>query len=53
MIVANDVSGDVMGGERNHIHIITASGVESWDDLPKTAVAERLIATLAASLQSA
>ena len=29
-IVANDVSGDVMGGHRNRVHLITADGVEDW-----------------------
>jgi len=42
-IVANDVSGEVMGGARNTIHLVTASGVEDWPDMPKTAVATRLI----------
>lgn len=41
-IVANDVSGDVMGGAANTVHIVTAAGVESWDRLPKDAVAARL-----------
>ncbi|HEX8445698.1 MAG TPA: bifunctional phosphopantothenoylcysteine decarboxylase/phosphopantothenate--cysteine ligase CoaBC [Sphingomonas sp.] len=41
-IIANDVSGDVMGGDRNHIHLISAHGIESWDPMSKTAVAERL-----------
>ena len=34
-IVANDVSGDVMGGAANTVHIVTASGVESWPLLSK------------------
>lgn len=42
-IVANDVSGDVMGGDANSVHIVTAQGVETWDRLPKDAVASRLI----------
>ncbi|MEJ7933065.1 bifunctional phosphopantothenoylcysteine decarboxylase/phosphopantothenate--cysteine ligase CoaBC [Sphingobium sp. AN558] len=46
-IVANDVSGDVMGGETNAIHIVTADGVESWADMPKAAVASRLIEKVA------
>ena len=46
-IVANDVSGDVMGGDRNSVHIVTADGVESWDDLPKAQVATRLAARIA------
>jgi phosphopantothenoylcysteine decarboxylase/phosphopantothenate--cysteine ligase len=49
-IVANDVSGDVMGGDANTIHLITADGVESWETLPKHAVAERLVSRIAAVL---
>ncbi len=41
-IVANDVSGDVMGGDGNAVHIVTAAGVESWARMGKHAVAERL-----------
>lgn len=49
-IVANDVSGDVMGGARNSVHIITAGGVESWEDLPKGEVAKRLVERIADEL---
>ncbi|MCW2410629.1 MULTISPECIES: bifunctional phosphopantothenoylcysteine decarboxylase/phosphopantothenate--cysteine ligase CoaBC [unclassified Sphingobium] len=42
-IVANDVSGDVMGGSRNSVHLVTAQGVEDWPDMPKALVATRLI----------
>ncbi|MCH3755938.1 hypothetical protein LZC13_09975, partial [Campylobacter coli] len=41
-IVANDVSGDVFGGTTNTVHLVTAGGVESWERLPKDAVAARL-----------
>jgi hypothetical protein len=41
-IVANDVSGDVMGGAANTVHVVTADGVESWARMAKDAVAERL-----------
>lgn len=41
-IVANDVSGEVMGGTENSIHLITADGVESWEQMPKREVARRL-----------
>ena len=41
-IVANDVSGDVMGGAANSVHIVTEDGVESWARMAKEAVAERL-----------
>ncbi|MQH38830.1 bifunctional phosphopantothenoylcysteine decarboxylase/phosphopantothenate synthase, partial [Escherichia coli] len=37
-IVANDVSGDVMGGAANTVHIVTAGGIESWERLPKDEV---------------
>ncbi|MFW2852004.1 bifunctional phosphopantothenoylcysteine decarboxylase/phosphopantothenate--cysteine ligase CoaBC [Sphingomonas sp. TX0543] len=49
-IVANDVSGDVMGGDANAIHIVTAAGVESWERLSKLAVAERLAQRIAEAL---
>ncbi|MFL0413576.1 bifunctional phosphopantothenoylcysteine decarboxylase/phosphopantothenate--cysteine ligase CoaBC [uncultured Sphingomonas sp.] len=50
-IVANDVSGDVMGGDANTVHIVSADAVETWDRAPKAAVAERLAAKIAAALQ--
>ena len=50
-IIANDVSGDVMGGHANTIHLIHASGVESWETLPKTAVAARLADRIADALE--
>lgn len=46
-IIANDVSGDVMGGECNTVHIVTALGVESWEKLPKDAVARQLTEKIA------
>ena len=49
-ILANDVSGDVMGGEHNRIHLVTADGVEDWDDMTKTAVARHLIDKIAENL---
>ncbi|WP_062228205.1 bifunctional phosphopantothenoylcysteine decarboxylase/phosphopantothenate--cysteine ligase CoaBC [Aureimonas frigidaquae] len=42
MIVANDVSGDTMGGARNTVHILTQAGVEDWPELDKAEVAARL-----------
>ena len=41
-IVANDVSGDVMGGDGNTVHLVTAAGVEDWPRMDKRAVADRL-----------
>lgn len=51
-IIANDVSGDVMGGEANTIHLVTAAGVESWERLPKAKVAERIAARIGATLSA-
>jgi phosphopantothenoylcysteine decarboxylase/phosphopantothenate--cysteine ligase len=49
-IVANDVSGDVMGGEANAVHIVTSEGVEDLPEMPKNdvamALAERMAVTL-------
>ncbi len=49
-IVANDVSGDVMGGESNLVHLVTESGVESWERLAKADVARRLAERIADAL---
>jgi phosphopantothenoylcysteine decarboxylase/phosphopantothenate--cysteine ligase len=46
-IVANDVSGDVMGGDANAVHIVTAAGVESLVEMPKAAVAVALVERMA------
>jgi phosphopantothenoylcysteine decarboxylase/phosphopantothenate--cysteine ligase len=45
-IVANDVSGDVMGGHRNRVHLVTADGVEDWPEGSKHEVARRLISRI-------
>jgi phosphopantothenoylcysteine decarboxylase/phosphopantothenate--cysteine ligase len=47
-IVANDVSGDVMGGDRNRVHIVSGEGVETLDEMPKSAVAMALAERIAA-----
>jgi len=49
-IVANDVSGDVMGGHRNQVHLITTDGVEDWPEAAKDEVARHLIARVAQEL---
>ena len=49
-IVANDVSGDVMGGHHNQVHLITADGVEDWPEAAKDDVALALIARVAEAL---
>ena len=51
-IVANDVSPKtgIMGGDRNRVHLITADGVDTWPEMDKSAVAERLVAKAAEHL---
>lgn len=49
-IVANDVSGDVMGGANNRVHLVTASGVEDWETMSKDQVAARLADRIADAL---
>ena len=49
-IVANDVSGDVMGGHRNRVHLITADGVEDWPETAKSEVGRRLVAKITEAL---
>ena len=46
-IVANDVSGDVMGGARNRVHLVTSQGVEDWPEAAKEEVARHLIDRIA------
>ena len=46
-IIANDVSGDVMGGDRNRIHIISEAGIEDWPEMTKTEVGARLAQSIA------
>lgn len=49
-IVANNVSGNVMGGSRNRVHLVTAEGVEDWPEASKEEVARKLIARIAETL---
>jgi phosphopantothenoylcysteine decarboxylase/phosphopantothenate--cysteine ligase len=49
-IIANDVSGDVMGGDSNQVHLITAGGVESWERASKAEIAARLADRIADEL---
>lgn len=41
-IVANDISGDVMGGDANQVHLINNQGITTWPTLSKTDVADKL-----------
>jgi phosphopantothenoylcysteine decarboxylase / phosphopantothenate---cysteine ligase len=49
-IVANDVSGDVMGGAENQVLLITKDGAEAWPRMAKEAVARKLAEKIAAEL---
>ncbi len=49
-IVANDVSGDVMGGERNQVHIVTADDIEDLPEMSKEEVAMALVERMAQAL---
>jgi phosphopantothenoylcysteine decarboxylase/phosphopantothenate--cysteine ligase len=42
-IVANDVSGDVMGGDSNSVHIVSEGEVDSLPEMSKEEVAEILV----------
>lgn len=46
-IVANDVSGDVMGGDHNTMILVDANSVEPWPTLSKKAASERLAQKIA------
>ena len=52
-IVANDVSPatGIMGGDKNTVHLITASSAEDWPQLAKSEVAARLAERIAAHLK--
>ncbi|MHA6687831.1 bifunctional phosphopantothenoylcysteine decarboxylase/phosphopantothenate--cysteine ligase CoaBC [Mesorhizobium sp. A556] len=59
-IVANDVShdsgignGGVMGGDRNRVRIVSATGVEEWPEMGKEEVAARLASLIAEKLKTA
>ena len=49
-IIANDVSGDVMGGETNRVHIVTGDGIEDLPEMPKQAVARAIVQRIADEL---
>jgi phosphopantothenoylcysteine decarboxylase/phosphopantothenate--cysteine ligase len=49
-IVANDVSGNVMGGAHNQVRLVTADGAEDWQEATKEAVAAHLVSRIAEAL---
>ena len=54
LILANDVSegSGVFGGDRNAVHLVSASGIESWPEMSKDKVARKLMERLAQMLSS-
>ncbi|WP_084397403.1 bifunctional phosphopantothenoylcysteine decarboxylase/phosphopantothenate--cysteine ligase CoaBC [Henriciella aquimarina] len=50
-IVANDVSGDVMGGDVNEVALVTPDSVEHWPRMDKIAVARQLAERIAEALK--
>lgn len=50
-IVANDVSGDVMGGDMNRVQIISEDGVDTLEEMPKMDIAMALVEKMADTLQ--
>ncbi|NVN31910.1 phosphopantothenoylcysteine synthase, partial [Endobacter medicaginis] len=49
-LVANDVSGDVMGGADNAIELLTPQGSEHWSRRSKEAIATMLAGRIATAL---
>ncbi|WP_340587418.1 bifunctional phosphopantothenoylcysteine decarboxylase/phosphopantothenate synthase [Erythrobacter alti] len=49
-IVANDVSGDVMGGDDNKVHLVREGKVEHWDAMTKQDVAMKLVTQISERL---
>jgi phosphopantothenoylcysteine decarboxylase/phosphopantothenate--cysteine ligase len=49
-IVANDVSGDVMGGDDNQVMLISRDSAQSWPRMSKALVAQKLALEIAAAL---
>ncbi|HEY0854461.1 MAG TPA: phosphopantothenoylcysteine decarboxylase, partial [Devosia sp.] len=52
LIVANDVSTHAMGGARNRVTLVSATGAEPWPELDKHEVAERLARLVAQRLSA-
>ncbi len=49
-IVANDVSGDVMGGKDNKVTLVSETNEENWDRMSKEDVALKLVGRIADEL---
>ena len=50
LIIANDVSGNVMGGAENAVSLVRKDGIQRWPRLPKAEVGIRLARVFAESL---
>jgi phosphopantothenoylcysteine decarboxylase/phosphopantothenate--cysteine ligase len=50
-IVANDVSGDVMGGAMNRVQVVTGEGVEELPEMTKEDTAMALVERMAEALE--
>ena len=50
LIIANDVSEGVFGADKNVVHLVSKSGVETWPQLSKAEVATRVVAHIAGLL---
>jgi phosphopantothenoylcysteine decarboxylase / phosphopantothenate---cysteine ligase len=48
-VIANDVSGDVMGGADNQVLLVSKAGVERWPRMSKAEVALKLAERIAAA----
>jgi phosphopantothenoylcysteine decarboxylase/phosphopantothenate--cysteine ligase len=51
-IVANDVSGEVMGGTHNQVRLVTAEGSEDWEEATKESVSAHLVSRIAEHLRT-
>jgi phosphopantothenoylcysteine decarboxylase / phosphopantothenate---cysteine ligase len=51
LIIANDVSEGVFGTNKNTVHLVSKSSVETWPELSKSEVASRLMTHIAGMLK--
>lgn len=50
-IIANDISGDIMGGDENQILLLTPGETQSWPRMTKTELAEKIVGKIASTLE--
>ena len=51
-ILANDVSENVFGSDKNHVYRVTQSEQDDWQEMDKTAIAEKLVTHIKQHLAS-